>query len=220
MAIKVSKNLNLYWLLAVLTIAVLSILFVHVSSAQSENNSSNVNFATNFTDISFITNVTNVSLVNNVTDVSIDSYDSAIPQPTQAPHISLNINSNPEGADVIFDGVNYGKTPLDITIDKPGIHSIRLELDGYDSWEEEYDPNIDSNEISVLLHKPDEGTLSNAVTNEETSSNIVTDEGTPSDVVTDETVPATDESPDISDFLGVTSLVVFLCGYIIMKSKK
>ena len=211
MAIKVSKNIKLdYWLLAALMMTILSILFVHVSSAQSEINANDVSFATNFTNVIFVTNVTNASFVTNVTEVSVDTNDSAVPQPTQAPHISLSINSNPEGADVIFDGVNYGITPMDITIDNPNIHSIRLELNGYDSWEEEYDPNIDSNKIDVLLYKTDEGT----------PSTVVTDEKTPYTAVTEETMPPTEMSPDASGFLGITSLVILLCRYLIIKNKK
>gem|GEM_PF-6255697 len=47
---------------------------------------------------------------------------------------SFNINSNPEGADIILDGMYVGKTPAKIPLTDTKTHSIRLNLEGYKSW--------------------------------------------------------------------------------------
>jgi hypothetical protein len=52
-----------------------------------------------------------------------------------APSRSFKINSNPEGVNIIFDGMYAGKTPAEIPLTDTKIHSIRLSLEGYKSWE-------------------------------------------------------------------------------------
>jgi hypothetical protein len=68
-------------------------------------------------------------------------------------HILLNINSNPTGADVYIDNIYYGKTPVVATIVEPNPKKIVLELNGYDRWEKEYNPNTDPDKIEVSLNK-------------------------------------------------------------------
>jgi hypothetical protein len=48
---------------------------------------------------------------------------------------SLNIQSNPTGADVKLDGVYKGVTPLVISSISPGVHTVRIEKTGYTPWE-------------------------------------------------------------------------------------
>jgi CRISPR/Cas system-associated exonuclease Cas4 (RecB family) len=54
------------------------------------------------------------------------------PPPTTG---SLNIQSNPTGADVKLDGVYKGMTPLTLTMISPGLHTVRIEKTGYAPWE-------------------------------------------------------------------------------------
>jgi len=112
-------------------------------------------------------------------------------------HIILNISSNPTGADVYIDNIYYGKTPVVVTIVNPKTYSIVLELEGYDRWERQYnpnDPNIDPEKIDANLTKSGETTTT----------------------LTKEALSPTEKEPG---FLGISSLIIFLCGYLILRKK-
>jgi len=66
---------------------------------------------------------------------------------------SLRIESNPPGASVTVDGQNTGrKTPLIIKGVRRGKeHSVRLELDGYQSWSSSFNMDDDSKAFNVNL---------------------------------------------------------------------
>ena len=56
----------------------------------------------------------------------------AMPTTTAAPDINgLSVESTPEGAVVIVDGINWGKTPVTVRPLATGPHSVIVTLDGY-----------------------------------------------------------------------------------------
>jgi hypothetical protein len=140
------------------------------------------------------------------------------PVPTEAPHMSLSINSNPEGADIYFDGKNIGNTPMDYGITDLKIHDICLKLEGYDSWKEKYNPSLDSNKIKVSLNKMKDLTPSITETEEMKSLSIKDENIKPNSP--GKTEIASNPPEEGPDFLGVSSLAILLCGYLIMRYKK
>ncbi len=66
---------------------------------------------------------------------------------------SLRVESNPPGASVIIDGQSTGrKTPLIIKGVRRGKeHSVKLELDGYQSWSSSFSMDDDSKAFNVNL---------------------------------------------------------------------
>ncbi|MCP4412824.1 MAG: PEGA domain-containing protein, partial [Gammaproteobacteria bacterium] len=65
---------------------------------------------------------------------------------------SISINSNPSGAIIHIDGKKSGKTPETITDLSPGIHSVRIIMDGYEDWSESVDIKGDKeNTLSANL---------------------------------------------------------------------
>ena len=73
----------------------------------------------------------------------------------------MTVTSNPGGADIKIDGDYRGKTPRSIPVSDLEKHSIRLELAGYDNWEEEYkfeDLTEDKN-IKAYLNKTSSPTV-------------------------------------------------------------
>ncbi|HEX3048949.1 MAG TPA: CsgG/HfaB family protein [Bacillota bacterium] len=50
-----------------------------------------------------------------------------------AEKVTVNFDSDPDGADVEIDGVFYGNTPCSVTL-KPGIHEVVISLGGYEPW--------------------------------------------------------------------------------------
>jgi hypothetical protein len=133
-------------------------------------------------------------------------------------HASLSINSNPEGADIYFDGKNIGNTPMDYGITDLKIHDICLKLEGYDSWKEKYNPSLDSNKIKVSLNKMKDLTPSITETEEMKSLSIKDENIKPNSP--GKTEIASNPPEEGPDFLGVSSLAILLCGYLIMRYKK
>jgi hypothetical protein len=125
------------------------------------------------------------------------------------PHTLLSIISNPGGADVSIDGEYVGKTskkgeaPKTFTENDLSVHSVHLELQGYDSWEGEYkfDSLTNPKEIKVILNKTKNST---PVTTEalytptEATPNITETEAAPG-------VTETDATPDITETEATTS---------------
>jgi len=63
-----------------------------------------------------------------------------------------SITSGPSGASVIFDGTNWGMTPVIVSVSTTGTpgHTIQLSMPGYQSWNQYYPGNPSSGEtISV-----------------------------------------------------------------------
>jgi hypothetical protein len=62
----------------------------------------------------------------------------AAPAPTAGPPAnltgSLYVDSRPQGADVLLDGRNVGKTPLNLTEVPVGTHVVRIEMTGKKPW--------------------------------------------------------------------------------------
>ncbi len=61
------------------------------------------------------------------------------PVPTPAPGSGkgyYQVSSNPTGASVVFDGTNYGLTPVTITVSTTGTpgHTITVSKSGYQTW--------------------------------------------------------------------------------------
>ncbi|WP_083773157.1 PEGA domain-containing protein [Methanolacinia petrolearia] len=52
---------------------------------------------------------------------------------------SLDVSSNPSGADVYLNDEFIGNTPLTVNALYPGIYYVRLEMTGYESWEKIFD---------------------------------------------------------------------------------
>jgi hypothetical protein len=68
------------------------------------------------------------------------------PVPTPAPGSGkgyYQVSSNPTGASVVFDGTNYGLTPVTITVSTTGTpgHTITVSKSGYQTWSQYYSGN-------------------------------------------------------------------------------
>lgn len=64
--------------------------------------------------------------------------------------VIFSVQSVPEGADVVIDGVFSGKTPLEIPVEQ-GLHMVLVEKFGYESSEEEMGIGPDGAAIAVTL---------------------------------------------------------------------
>lgn len=187
MAISIFNNDFCYWLRSVLIVAILSICLIQVGSATS-------NLAPS--DLSTYSKIT-LSPVNEEKsfdkgDVGESAMEMNVTSP--APHASLKITSNPEGANIFFDGEKVGKTPMDIPVDDFRVHLIRLELNGYDIWEGKHNfDDFETEEISVSLNKTNNTTLPT------------------------EPIPSPEPKRAVPDFLGIKSSVLLLCGYLILR---
>ena len=94
-----------------------------------------------------------------------DIYISGFCYTALVPHSSISIISKPEGANVTLIGEKYrgdtprnipaGKTPTDIKVGDVKTHTIRLELQGYNSWEGEFQFNTleEPQKMEVSLNK-------------------------------------------------------------------
>ncbi|RIH84248.1 PEGA domain protein [Calidithermus terrae] len=67
-----------------------------------------------------------------VTDVTFFTVGRSQPQP-QPVTGTLNVTSNPQGAQVFVDGRLVGNTPISVSV-QPGRHDIELRLAGYDTY--------------------------------------------------------------------------------------
>jgi hypothetical protein len=54
--------------------------------------------------------------------------------PTTGQAGSIEIQSNPRGAQVLLDGTVVGRAPMSIADVSEGTHEVRLELDGFKPW--------------------------------------------------------------------------------------
>ena len=66
------------------------------------------------------------------------------PVPRVAPITSLNIQSNPSGAEVFIDAKNYGSAPVTTTL-PPGLKYVVLRLNGFDNWTREIEAKAGDN---------------------------------------------------------------------------
>jgi PEGA domain len=109
---------------------------------------------------------------------------------SHVPHTFFRMVSIPEGANIFFDGEYVGVTPTNISISYPGTYSIRLELNGYGSWEEEYTfDQLDTKEIVAHLNKT-------------------------------QTATVTHDYYTTPNFLGLSALITVLSVYFIMRKKE
>ncbi len=95
------------------------------------------------------------------TTISIESQKTtAVSVAFKSSYLYLSISSNPSGATVKLDGVEFGKTPLNREIDlsdniKQGVKTLRLELDNYEVIENpiDYSPSNKPLELNYELKK-------------------------------------------------------------------
>jgi len=64
----------------------------------------------------------------------------------------FQINSNPSGGDVYFDGSFWGETPVLITVSTTGnpTHNIRITMPGYEEWTSTYNGNPQSGQTITI----------------------------------------------------------------------
>jgi hypothetical protein len=67
---------------------------------------------------------------NALAPIPAPAAPSTTPAPAQA---SLNIDSNPSGADIAIDGAFVGNTPSTVTV-APGSHQIAVTKKGFADW--------------------------------------------------------------------------------------
>ena len=60
------------------------------------------------------------------------------PTPTLVPYIYIDIDSSPQGAQIWIDGEYSGVTPFRKRFDRPGSHTFKLSLNGYQSYQERF----------------------------------------------------------------------------------
>lgn len=87
--------------------------------------------------------------------------DEAVREPLD-PYGYFSIRSDPSGADVIFDGVGQGMTPVQVRIltTDPGAHMLTIRKDGYQDWTNQVNRNPSPGsieEISAVLIPADSG---------------------------------------------------------------
>ena len=80
--------------------------------------------------------------------VPVDAVLVAIPTPTPTPAPGsqkgyYKVSSDPTGGSVLFDGTNYGITPVTITVSTTGTpdHTITVSKSGYQTWSQFYSGN-------------------------------------------------------------------------------
>jgi len=83
---------------------------------------------------------------NPVEGQHIPVFASLVPIPTPAPGSQkgyYRVSSDPTGGSVLFDGTNYGTTPVTITVSTTGTpgHTITVSKSGYQTWSQFYSGN-------------------------------------------------------------------------------
>ncbi len=80
--------------------------------------------------------------------VAVNAVLVAIPTPTPTPAPGsqkgyYKVSSDPTGGSVLFDGTNYGITPVTITVSTTGTpdHTITVSKSGYQTWSQFYSGN-------------------------------------------------------------------------------
>ena len=141
------------------------------------------------------------------------------PTPTLAPHFNLIITSVPQGADILKDGEYVGKTPKTITITDFEMHSLRLELSGYEDeertfkfelGEEEKEMVITLNQIQSTLITTPTPTLTLTLVPHTRSPTPLTPTPMPP-------TPVPHTPKPVPGFLTITFISAILCGYLILK---
>lgn len=92
--------------------------------------------------------------------IKIDASLSPVPttEPTQTPGSGkgyYSISSSPQGADVYFDGVYKGKTPVTVEVSTTGTpgHSVVISLSDYQTWSNTYPGNpLDGQTIYITAY--------------------------------------------------------------------
>jgi PEGA domain len=142
----------------------------------------------------------------------------------EAFHTTLSIDSSPDGSDIYLDGVNIGKTPMNYEVNDPNAHVIRFKLNGYDDWEGKYYPKPDTDTVKVFLNKAKDITPSKEESKEtksplENEGKIDPDSTIRNDITSSS--PVTSNPPEKGpEFLGVPSLIILLCAYLIVRYVK
>jgi hypothetical protein len=73
------------------------------------------------------------------------------PPPTGTPQVTLHVESKPAGAHVLFDGVDRGLTPNDLTVPRSSApHAIRLQRTGFAAYDENVTPDMDQRLVVAL----------------------------------------------------------------------
>ena len=83
-------------------------------------------------------------------DAAVTSHPSAVEQngvPTE-----LDVTSTPDGAEISVDGRFAGNTPSTINV-VPGQHTIKVQMDGYQSWQREINTSGGKVRLSAILTK-------------------------------------------------------------------
>jgi hypothetical protein len=66
---------------------------------------------------------------------------------------TVNVTTNPDGADVYVDGQFYGNSPATLKL-KPGKHSIAVKMSGYKDWSREMSTDAGSDShLTATLEK-------------------------------------------------------------------
>ena len=65
---------------------------------------------------------------------------------------TLEVSSEPEGADVFVDNDHMGKTPLSLPLAR-GKHELRLNLTGYLEWEAQVDISTDHTPLRIPMQR-------------------------------------------------------------------
>ena len=77
----------------------------------------------------------------------ISVHAELVPIPTPVPTVApgsgkgyYQVSSSPSGGSVVFDGTNYGLTPVTITVSTTGTpgHTITVSMSGYETWSQDY----------------------------------------------------------------------------------
>jgi hypothetical protein len=80
----------------------------------------------------------------------ISVHAELVPIPTPVPTVApgsgkgyYQVSSSPSGGSVVFDGTNYGLTPVTITVSTTGTpgHTITVSMSGYQTWSQYYSGN-------------------------------------------------------------------------------
>nr|QNO51981.1 hypothetical protein NODOFMBO_00003 [Methanosarcinales archaeon ANME-1 ERB6] len=180
-------------------------------------------------------------------DTTGDYVDLWFPFPPApaVPHSNLIIASVPQGADILIDGEYGGKTPKTITIADLEMHSLCLELSGYEDEERifNFESYFGEEEMLITLNKIQPTPTPTPTSTPSTPTPIPTPTlipHTPSPTPTPPTltttptptliphtpsptpptptpVPHTPKPTRVPGFLTITFISAILCGYLILK---
>ena len=96
--------------------------------------------------------------------VAVNAVLVAIPTPTPTPAPGsqkgyYKVSSDPTGGSVLFDGTNYGITPVTITVNTTGTpdHTITVSKSAYQTWSQFYSGKCCSDQTVNVFRHPQPG---------------------------------------------------------------